>query len=137
MSTGTRFSKAIAAALDKSKILGIRAGRAPHRFIGIWVVVVEGRVFVRSWTLKPGGWYRTFLEDPQGTIQVGDRELPVRAQRTTSERLRKAVDQAYRMKYPTPWSRGYVRGFARGRRRESTTELVPLRRSLSVRRTKR
>ena len=44
-----RFSTSILAALDKSKILGIRAGdRSDHRFIGIWVVVVEDRVFVRS-----------------------------------------------------------------------------------------
>ena len=42
-------------------MLRIRAG-AEHRFIGIWAVVVDGRVFVRSWSLKPQGWYRTFLE---------------------------------------------------------------------------
>ena len=77
-----RFSTSILAAIDKSKILGIRAGaRSDHRFIGIWAVVVEGRVFARSWTLKPGGWYRTFLEDPLGTIQVGDRRVRIRAAR--------------------------------------------------------
>jgi hypothetical protein len=48
------FSRPIVAALDASKILGIRAGaRSDHRFIGIWAVVVTGRVFARSWTEKP------------------------------------------------------------------------------------
>ena len=41
----------------------IRAGNRMHRFIGIWVVVVDDRVFVRSWSLKPQGWYRTFLAE--------------------------------------------------------------------------
>ena len=48
-----RFTKAIVAAIRDGKILGIRAGTKPHRIIGTWAVVVEGRVFVRSWSLKP------------------------------------------------------------------------------------
>lgn len=120
-----RFSKPVARAIDESKILGIRAGLGPHRVIGIWVVVVNGRVFVRSWTLKRNGWLRTFLEEPRGVIQISGREIPVRARRTRGERLLSAIDKAYAEKYHTPGSRGYVRGFARGRRRRMTTELVP------------
>jgi len=71
--------RTVVAAIDASKILGIRAGvRSDHRFTGVWPVVVEGRVFVRSWTLKPDGWYRTFLGDPLGTLQVGERQVRVR-----------------------------------------------------------
>jgi hypothetical protein len=121
-----RLSRAVVCAADESKILGIRAGRrADHRFTGVWPVVVEGRVFVRSWTLKPGGWYRTFLDDPVGTIQVGDREVRVRAVRVRSERLRDAVEEAYAEKYATPGARKYVKGFRTKRRREATIEFVP------------
>ena len=121
-----RFSRPIISTIDASKILGVRAGaRSDHRFIGIWPVVVEGRVFARSWTLKPGGWYRSFLEDPVGTIQVGEREIKVRAVRARSERVRDAVERAYADKYPTPGSMKYVRGFRTKRRRETTTEFVP------------
>ncbi len=89
------FSRSLLAAIDASKILGVRAGaRSDHRFVGIWVVVVEGRVFVRSYTLEKNGWYRTFLEDPLGDIQVGERVVPVRAVPLRSERLRDAGDQA-------------------------------------------
>ena len=73
------FSEKTLASLRDGKILGIRAGTVPHRFIGIWVVVVENRVFVRSWSIKPRSWYRTFLEEPRGTISVDGREIPVRA----------------------------------------------------------
>ena len=117
--------RAVVAAIDASKILGIRAGaRSDHRFIGVWPVVVNGRVFVRSWTLASGGWYRTFLDDPLGTIQVGERQVRIRAVPVTSSRINDAVEQAYADKYPTPGSRKYVRGFRAPRRRASTVEFV-------------
>ena len=121
-----RFEPEVVEALRTGKILGIRAGTQPHRFIGIWVVVAEGRVFVRSWSLKPRSWWRTFLEEPRGAIQVGTRELPVRAVHTRSERLKRAVDEAYAAKYTTPGALQYVKGFRAKRRRDTTTELVPL-----------
>jgi hypothetical protein len=121
-----RFSRRVVAAVDEGKILGIRAGaRSDHRFIGIWAVVVEGRVFARSWSRTPDGWYRTFLEDPLGTIQVGERVIRIRAVPARSERLRDAVEQAYATKYPTPGSAKFVRGFRTLRRRETTLEFLP------------
>ena len=119
------FLKDIVAAIRDGKILGIRAGSKPHRVIGIWAVVVENRVFVRSWSQKPRSWYRTFLEEPRGVIVVNDREIPVRAVFTKSERLKTAVDRAYRQKFNTPGSIHFVRGFAHKKRRDTTTELVP------------
>ncbi len=113
-------------AIDAAKILGIRAGaRSDHKFTGVWPVVIGGRVFARSWSLKAGGWYRTFLDDPRGVLQVGGRDVRVRAVRVRSERLRDRVEDAYAAKYPTPGSRKYVRGFRTRRRREATMEFVP------------
>jgi hypothetical protein len=121
-----RFSRPIVAALDESKIVGVRAGaRSDHRFVGVWAIVVNGRVFARSWTQKPGGWYRTLLEDPLGTLQVGKRRIRIRAIRARSERVRDAVERAYAAKYPTPGSARYVRGFRTPRRRQTTIEFLP------------
>jgi hypothetical protein len=120
-----RFPQSIVNAIHDEKILGIRAGMKPHRVIGIWSVVVEGRVFVRSWSMKPSSWYRTFLEEPRGIIVVNDREIPIRAVNTRSERLKEAVTRAYREKYNTPGSLHFVKGFALKKRRDTTTELVP------------
>ena len=119
------FPKKVVAAIRDGKILGIRAGAKPHRIIGIWAVVVENRVFVRSWSMKTRGWYRAFLEEPRGVIEVDGREIPVRAVFTRSERLKDAVDRAYREKFNTPGSLHFVRGFAQKKRRDTTTELVP------------
>jgi hypothetical protein len=126
MKSSSRFPKATVAAIREGKILGIRAGTKPHRIIGIWAVVVEGRVFVRSYTLKPRSWYRTFLEEPRGVIEVDGRQIPVRPVFTRSERLKKLVDRAYAEKFPTPGSRQFVEGFKEKKRRDTTTELVPL-----------
>ena len=126
MKAQRHFDKDTVAALHASKILRIRAGTAPHRFIGIWVVVVEGRAFVRSWGLKPRSWYRTFLNDPRGAIQIAGREIPIRAVRTRSERLKRAVDCAYLEKYSTPGSLKYGRDLGRAKSRATTTELIPL-----------
>lgn len=113
-------------AIDRGKILGIKAGPQPHRLIGIWAVVVAGRVFVRSWSLKPSGWWRTFLEDDRGVIRVGQRTIRVRAIQTKSERVKKAVNLAYLAKYNTPGSIKYARDLGRAKSRATTTELVPV-----------
>jgi hypothetical protein len=120
------FSKPVVSAITKDKILGVRAGSGDHRFIGVWVVVVDGRVFIRSWGLKRRSWYHAFREDPVGTIQAAGRELRVRAVTSVSEKTKAAVDAAYAAKYTTPGAIKYVRGFARSaRRRDTTTELRP------------
>lgn len=120
-----RFSGQILATLRESKGLRIRAGNGTHRFIGIWVVVVNDRVFVRSWSLKPGGWYRTFVAEPRGSIQIADHEIPIRAVRTRSEALKNAVDRAYLEEYSTAGAIKYARDLVRVKSRAATIELVP------------
>lgn len=129
MLTINRFPDELLAAIHKDKILGIRAGRnSTHRVIGVWMVVVERRVFIRSWSMKPRGWWRTFLEDPYGSMFVGDKEFPIRAIQTRSERLMDLVSAAYKEKYNTPGSIQYVKDLSRKKSRHTTTELVPFER---------
>jgi hypothetical protein len=121
-----RFPKALVNRIDESGIMGIKAGaRSDHRFTGVWPVVVNGRVYARSWTVKKDGWFSTFLEDPLGVIQVGSRTLRVRAVPAKSERVRDAVEDAYAAKYDTKASQKYVRGFRTARRRAATIEFTP------------
>lgn len=96
----------ILAALREGKYLYIKAGAQPHRFIAIWVVVVKERVYVRSWSVKAQGWYRTFLKEPRGAIQVAGREIPVR---TRGERVKDEIDRAYLEKYNTSARRPRMR----------------------------
>lgn len=125
MKTTRRFPKVILDGIKKEKIIGIRAGtNSAHRIIGIWAVVVERRVFVRSWSVKPRSWWRTFLEDPHGIIVVGSKEVPIRAIQTRSERLKDLVSAAYKEKYNKPGDIQYVKDMSRKKSRDTTTELV-------------
>ena len=101
-------------------------GNATHRVIGIWAVVVEKRIFVRSWSMKPRSWWRTFLEDPHGLMTVGKKEFSIRAVQTRSEQLKDLVSEAYKEQYNTPGSVQYVKEMSRKKSRDTTTELVPI-----------
>jgi len=120
-----RFPGEVLAAIKKKRMFRLRAGPgSKHRILGIWAVVVEGRVFVRSWSLKPRSWWRTFLGDPQGSIFVNGEEIKVRAVQTRSERLKDLVSAAYLAKYDKPDDFQYVKDMSRRRSRDTTTELV-------------
>lgn len=120
-----RFGAAALRTVDETKYFYIRCG-AQHRYIAIWVVVVDGRVFVRSWNDKPTGWYKAFVAEPRGSVKIGDREVPVRVRSATGERLNDAIDRAYSRKYTTRANQTYVTGFATAARRATTLELLPL-----------
>ena len=118
------FSKKEVEALTKAKILGVRSGTA-HRYTGVWVVVVDKRVFARSWYDKPTGWFQAFKKEPVGSIQAGDLEIPVRGKVVRSAKIRDAVTAAYGEKYPTKGSKVWVDGFAEPSRALNTMEFVP------------
>jgi hypothetical protein len=124
--TGKGFAFEALAVFRKSKGLRLRAGTWDHRFIDIWFVLVKDRLFVRSWSVKANGWYRTFLVEPRGTIQLGNFTIAVSAVQVRSEHLRDAVDRAYLDKYNTPGALKYARDLAQARSRATTTELLPL-----------
>jgi hypothetical protein len=127
MTVKNRFPPDILAQLQKDKIIGIRAGTdSHHKVIGVWMVIVEGRVFVRSWSMSPRSWWRTFLEDPYGILTVGTKEISIRAIQTRSERIKDLVSAAYKEKYNTPGSVQYVKDMSRRKSRDTTTELVPV-----------
>ena len=118
------FSSVQLAALDKAKILGVRSGDE-HKYTGVWVVVIDGRAYVRSWNDKPTGWYRAFLKEPFGSMQLDKKDVPIRAKRIRSEKILAAVSDAYALKYNTKASQKWVIGFAEAQRAVNTFELVP------------
>jgi hypothetical protein len=125
MKSPSRFPDEQLAVMSKSRGIRIRAGMGAHRFIGIWFVMVEDRVFVRSWSVKPDGWYRTFLREPRGKIQLGKLEIAIRAVSIRNKRLRDAVDQAYLEKYNTAGAIKYARDLGTAKSRATTLELLP------------
>ena len=118
------FAADVVEEFRKAKIMGVRAG-AEHRYTGVWVVVVDDRVFARSWNDKSTGWFQAFRKQARGTVQVGELELSVRGRVVRSGRIRDAVTAAYGEKYPTKGSRKWVEGFAEPERVVNTIEFIP------------
>jgi hypothetical protein len=112
--------------LKKSKSIRGSAGTGRHRFIGIWFVLAGNRIMARSWSVKPNGWYSTFVKEPRGAIQVGKVEVAVRAVPIKNKRLRDPVDTAYLEKYNTAWELKYAKDLAGEKSRATTVELLPL-----------
>jgi len=119
-----RFDDAIVEVARKAKIVGVRAG-TEHRYTGVWLVVVDGRLFVRSWNDKPTGWFRAFRKQPTGMLQLATLEIPVRGKPVRSARIRDAVTEAFGEKYNTKGSQQWVKGFAEPERLVNTLEFVP------------
>jgi hypothetical protein len=88
--------------LDETKEVRIetrRDGDSPEHRTIIWVVVVEGEVFVRSVRGQRGRWYREISSNPEGALHVQDDRIPVQAIPVTEEAMVDAVSAAFRSKY--------------------------------------
>jgi hypothetical protein len=99
----TGFPADVAAALEASQLVVIETSAAPdapvHETI-IWVVVDDrGRALVRSVRGPRGRWYRELRANPTGTLVVGDRRVPVRAEPGGQPEI-DACTEALRAKYP-------------------------------------
>ena len=110
--------------LDETKYVKIRAGAA-HRFINIWIVVVKGRAFARSWNNKPSGWFAAFHADAEGAIEIDGNAVAVVARPVKDAKMLNAVTTAFGRKYTTKANVKFVVGFAEKGRRENTIEVVP------------
>jgi hypothetical protein len=88
--------------LDETREVKIetrRDGDSPEHRTIIWVVVVEGEVFVRSVRGPRGRWYREISSNPEGALHVDDERIPVRAAPATDDTTVDAVSDAIRSKY--------------------------------------
>lgn len=127
MAIGKLLPQGVVERIHADRILGIRAGRdGKHRVIGVWAVVVDGRVFIRSYKLKSGGWWDAFRKDSYGEIFVARRKrgVKIRAVMVKSEAMKERVSAAYKEKYNTPGSVGYVAEMSRSPSRDATLELT-------------
>jgi hypothetical protein len=89
-------------ALDRTEEVHIETRRdasSPAHETVIWAVVVDGGAFVRSVRGGKGRWYREASANPDVTLRVDDRRVPVRAVPETDARTIEKVSGAIREKY--------------------------------------
>jgi hypothetical protein len=88
--------------IDGAREVRIETSRdedAPAHRTTIWVVTMDGSVFVRSVRGGKGRWYREVSANPAAALHVGNDPIPVRAVPVTDDATIAAVSEAYREKY--------------------------------------
>jgi hypothetical protein len=87
--------------LDQSREVEMRTPRRDGSMSSrpIWVVVVDGDAYVRSYRGARGAWYRRALADGSAVLGVGGRTLEVVVEPTADDELNRRVSEAFRAKY--------------------------------------
>ncbi len=73
-----------------------------HRWTPIWVVSVEGQVYVRTWYRRDSGWYGRARRSRQARVRVPGLKADVSIEDVGTkapDSLRSGIDDAYRVKY--------------------------------------
>jgi hypothetical protein len=126
--TQRRFPPDIVGLLERAEEVDIEP-RAPDgkptKRVTIWIVAVDGDVYVRSVRGGRGQWYRALIRQPEGVLQVGRRAIPFRAVRVDDPATIAAVTEAYRQKYERRWPSATA-PMIRGEALDTTLRLEPL-----------
>jgi hypothetical protein len=88
----------------------------------IWIVAVDGDLYVRSWKGDAGIWYRRALRYGTGRVVGAGREYPVRFVAAAEPGVNARIDEAYRRKYG---SSSYLEAMVRPPAAKTTMRLDP------------
>ena len=106
------------------ELIGIKAGNGNHRFLPIWMVVVEDHIYARSWGQKKG-WYRAFQEEGVGEISARSGQYRVKAEFISEDDIvNELVDKAYEQKYSKAGYKKYVDDLQAPSSKSTTVRLV-------------
>lgn len=111
--------------IKTNTIIGIKAGNQRPDFLEIWMVVVQDRIFARSWGLAERSWYHCFLKDSTGQIQCGETIYHIKAVIPDDiNELTAEINQAYLIKYNTGHNIRYSKGIIRQKHIDQTMEFI-------------
>ncbi len=117
------FSKEFYTFLEENTLVGIKGGMKRERFLQIWMVEVNQRVFARSWNKSARSWFTAFLEEGAGQIKFGESIFNVTGQKLASDaQMTALINQAYLAKYNQPYNVSYAKGITQPEYAEYTME---------------
>jgi hypothetical protein len=88
-------------ALDRAREIDIVTPRRDGSLASrpIWVVVVDGQAYVRSWLGERGAWYRRGRADGRAAIEVNGRTIDVGLEPEQGDELNQRISHAFKLKY--------------------------------------
>ncbi len=109
-----------------TEMLQLRAG-TEHRWIDMWVVVADDRLFCRQWGFSERSWYQAFQAAPDGALRCGETILPVEGVIPPDlDEIGERVNAAYLEQYGTGERPDIARQMTGPRFMARTMELIPV-----------
>lgn len=109
-------------------VLQTRRRNGSTRRTPVWVVVVGGQAYVRSWHGVRGAWYRDLVRSPVASLHAQGRAISIHAARVDDAQLIQLVSDAYQQKYDfSPYARRYAQEMVLPDTLPTTTRLEPAR----------
>ena len=123
-----KFSKALLQCINETQITSVRAGKDRSKFTGIWMVVVDSRIFGRSYYGADRSWYTALLTGDEGDIKCGKETILVKGVKPADiETITGAINKAYEKKYLVKsYNKKWVDGLIEPERVERTMEFIPV-----------
>lgn len=111
--------------ITNNNLIGIKAGLDRPDFLNIWMVVVENRIFARSWGFAEKSWYNTFLQNQFGEIKCGDKIFSIAANIPNDNlEMAEKINSAYLVKYNTGKNIEYANGITQEKHINKTMEFT-------------
>ncbi|HET6227026.1 MAG TPA: DUF2255 family protein [Bacteroidia bacterium] len=115
--------------IRNNNLIGIKAGKERDTFLEIWMVVVDDRIFARSWGMAEKSWYNTLKENSQGFLKCGNKIFEMKAIiPVQSAALTEKINKAYLDKYDSGENSFYAKGIIKQEHVAKTMEfeLLPI-----------
>jgi len=121
-----RFPKLFLNCINDTQITSVRAGKDREKFTGIWMVVVDGRIFARSYNLSDRSWYTALLNDESGELKCGKEIIPIKGLKPPDiNNITEAINKAYEKKYLIKgYNKKWVDGLCQSERVARTMEFI-------------
>ena len=85
--------------IEELDVVGIRTEDF-QSYLNMWVVVVDGRLFARSWSKSESSWFWAFKSAGRGLMLVDQSEYKVEAlEPEANDTLHLAINSAYQTRY--------------------------------------
>ena len=109
--------------LEDNTLIEIKGGTKGNKFLEIWMVNVNGRVFARTWAKSERSWFNSLIEEEVGEIKYNGKVIKIGAVRNNDPEINKLIDNAYLQKYNQPENIKYAKGITQKEYSEYTVEL--------------
>jgi len=109
--------------LKNNTLIEIKGGIDRESFLKIWMVIVDQRVFARSWNKSANSWFTEFIKTGCGYIKYGNEIIPVKGIKLhKSDETNNLIDKAYLKKYTQKENIPYAKGITQAEYADYTME---------------